>query len=109
MNPSLFRRLIEGIPLRPDTWSERFMQDHALDDFVAFTGEEIAAIAAFLHEERETARPVVPDETDTQKEEDIDWEGEENIGRPRPRHQILSVYSNKPVCMRAGIAVTGHS
>jgi hypothetical protein len=38
------------------------MQDHDLDDFGAFTDEEIAAIAAFLHEERETASPVVPDE-----------------------------------------------
>jgi hypothetical protein len=46
MDPSLFRRLIEGISPRPDTWSERSMQDHDLDDFVAFTDEEIAAIAA---------------------------------------------------------------
>jgi hypothetical protein len=81
MDPSLFRRLIEGISPRPDPWSERSMQDHDFDDFVAFTDEEIAAIAAFLNEERETARPVVPDETDTQEEEDIDWDGEDDIGQ----------------------------
>jgi hypothetical protein len=75
MDSSLFRRLIEGILPRPDTWLERSMQDHDLDDFVAFTEEEIAAIAAFLYDKRETASPVVPDETDTQEEEDIDWDG----------------------------------
>jgi hypothetical protein len=63
MDPSLFRRLVEGISPRPDTWSERSMQDHDLGDFVAFTDEEIADIVAFLHEERETASPVVPNET----------------------------------------------
>jgi hypothetical protein len=57
------------------------MQDHDLGDFVAFTDEEIAAIAAFLHEERETAIPVVVDETETQEEENIDWDGEEDIGQ----------------------------
>jgi hypothetical protein len=72
MDLSFFQRLIEGIPPRPDTWSERSMQDHNLDDFVAFTDEEIAAIAVFLYEERETAGSVVPDEMDTQEEEDID-------------------------------------
>jgi hypothetical protein len=80
MDPSLFRRLIEGISPRSDTWSERSMQDHDGDDFVAFTDEEIAVIAAFLHEEHETASPVVPDETDTHEEEDIDWDGEDDIG-----------------------------
>jgi hypothetical protein len=55
------------------------MQDHDLDDFVSFTDEEIAAIAAFLHEERETASPVVPDE------EDVDWDGEDDIGRSDPQ------------------------
>jgi hypothetical protein len=58
------------------------MQVHNLDDLVAFTDEEIAAIAAFLHEERETASPVVPD---TQEEDDIDWDGEDNIGRSDPQ------------------------
>jgi hypothetical protein len=81
MDPSLFRRLIKGISPRPDTWSERSMQDHDFDDFVAFTDEEIAAIAAFLHEERETASPVEPDETDTQEEEDINWDGADDIGQ----------------------------
>jgi hypothetical protein len=81
MDRNLFRRLIEGISPRPDTWSEGSMQDHDLDDFVAFTDEEIAAIAAFLHEERETASPVVVDETDIQEEEDINWDGEDNIER----------------------------
>jgi hypothetical protein len=66
---------------RPDTRLERSVHDHDLDDFVAFTDEEIAAIAAFLHEERETASPVVPDETDTQEEDDIDWDGEDDIGQ----------------------------
>jgi hypothetical protein len=61
------------------------MQDHDLDDFVAFTDEEIATIAAFLHEERETAIPVVPDETDTQEDEDISWDGEDDIGRGDPQ------------------------
>jgi hypothetical protein len=61
------------------------MQDHDLDDFVAFTDEEITAIAAFLHEERETASLVVLDETDTQEENDIDWDGEDNIGRSNPQ------------------------
>jgi hypothetical protein len=60
------------------------MQNHGLDDFVAFTDEEIAAIAAFLQEEREPASPVVPDETDTQEEEDIDWNGEDDIGQAVP-------------------------
>jgi hypothetical protein len=41
-----------------------------------FTDEEIAVIAALFHEERETANPVVPDETDTQEEEDVDWDGD---------------------------------
>jgi hypothetical protein len=56
MDPSLFRRLIEGISPIPESWSERSMQGHDLGDFVAFTDQ------AFLHEERETAGPVVPDE-----------------------------------------------
>jgi hypothetical protein len=85
MDLSLFQRLIEGIPPRPDTWSERSMQDRDLDDFVEFTDEEIAVIAALLHEERETARPVVPDETDPQEEADIDWDGEDDIGRGGPQ------------------------
>jgi hypothetical protein len=95
MDPGFFRCLIEAISPRPDAWSKRSMQDHNLDDFVAFTDEEIAAIAACLHEERKTASPIVPDETNTQEEEDIDWDGEDDIGH----HQILSVHSNKPVCM----------
>jgi hypothetical protein len=61
------------------------MQDHDLDDFAAFTDEEIAAIAAFLHEERETASPVVPEETDAQEEEDIDWDGQDDIRRSDPQ------------------------
>jgi hypothetical protein len=79
MDHSLFRLLIEDNSPRPDTWSKRSMQDHDLNDFVTFTDEEIAAIAAFIHEERETVSPVVPDETDTQEEEDIDWDGEDDI------------------------------
>jgi hypothetical protein len=61
------------------------MQDHNLDDFVAFTDEETAAIAAFLHEERETASSVVPDETHAHEEEDVDWDGEDDIGRSDPQ------------------------
>jgi hypothetical protein len=57
------------------------MQGHDLNDFVAFTDEEIAAITAFLHEEREIASPVVPDETDPQEEENVDWDGEDDIGQ----------------------------
>jgi hypothetical protein len=60
------------------------MQDHDPDDFIAFTDEEISAIAAFLHVERETASPIVPDETDTQEEEDSDWDGEDDIARSDP-------------------------
>jgi hypothetical protein len=56
MDHSLFQRLIKGLSPRPDTWSERSMQDHDLDDFLAFADEEIFAIAAFLHEERETTK-----------------------------------------------------
>jgi hypothetical protein len=85
MDSSLFRRLIEGISPSPDTRSERSMQDHDLDDFVAFTVEEIAAIAALLHEERETANPVVPDETDPQEEDDIDWDDEDDVERSSPQ------------------------
>jgi hypothetical protein len=61
------------------------MQDHDLDDVIAFTDGEIAAIVAFLHEERETASPLVPDETDTQEEADIDWDAEDDIGRSDPQ------------------------
>jgi hypothetical protein len=81
MDRSLFQRLIEGIPLRPDNWSERSMQDHTIDDFGVFIDEEIAAIAAFFYEERETASSVVSEETDTQEEEDIDWDGADDIGQ----------------------------
>jgi aromatic ring-cleaving dioxygenase len=81
MDPGLFRHLIEGISPRPDTWSERSIQDHDLGNFVAFTDEEIATIVAFLHEERETVILVVPDEMDTQEEEDINWDTENDAGR----------------------------
>jgi hypothetical protein len=50
-----------------------------------FIDEEIATIAAFLHEERETAISVVPDETDPQEEKDIDWDGEDDIRRSDPQ------------------------
>jgi hypothetical protein len=61
------------------------MQDHDLDDYVAFTNDDVAVIAAFLHEERERANSVVSDETDTQEEEDIDWDGEDDFGRSDPQ------------------------
>jgi hypothetical protein len=43
--------------------------------------KRLPPFAAFLYEERETASPVVPDETDIQGEEDIDWDGEDDIGQ----------------------------
>jgi hypothetical protein len=45
MEHGLFRYLIEGIPQIGDAWSERVMQDHDLDDFVAYSDGEIASIA----------------------------------------------------------------
>jgi hypothetical protein len=56
MDSSLFRRLIEGLSPRPDTWPERPIQDHDVDDFVPLTDREIATIAAFLYEEFETMK-----------------------------------------------------
>jgi hypothetical protein len=46
MDRILFQRLIEVIFPRPDTWSEHSMQDHDVDDFAAFTDEEIATICS---------------------------------------------------------------
>jgi hypothetical protein len=53
MDSILFRRPSEELSPRPDTWSECCMQDHDVDDFVAFTDKEIAAIVVFLYEERD--------------------------------------------------------
>jgi hypothetical protein len=85
------------------------MHDHDLDDFVAFINEEIIAIASFP---MKSARPLAPSYRTKPilKRKRISIGTAKMIsGKPGSRHQIISVHSNKPVCMRAGTAVTGHS
>jgi hypothetical protein len=70
MDATLFRRLVAGIPRTADTWSERARQDHDLEDFLPYSDEEIATIAAFLHGQEDATSSTLPDNDDEEEEEE---------------------------------------
>jgi hypothetical protein len=85
MDATLFRRLIAGIPRTTDTWSERARQNHDLEDFLSYSEEEIATIAAFLHSQEDATSPALPDNGDDEEEKEVDWGDDVDIATRDPQ------------------------
>jgi hypothetical protein len=47
-------------------------QNHDLEDFLSYSDEEIAAIAAFLHGQEDATSSALPDNDDDEQEEEVD-------------------------------------
>jgi hypothetical protein len=85
MDATLFRRLFAGIPRTADTWCERARQDHDLEDFLLYSDEEIATIAAFLHGQEDVTNSVLPDSDDDEEEEEVGWGDDVDIANKGPQ------------------------
>jgi hypothetical protein len=80
MDATLFRRIVAGIPRTGDTWSERAKQDQNLEDFLPYSEEVIATIAAFLHgQEDATSSALSNNDNDEEEEEAVGWGDEVDI------------------------------
>jgi hypothetical protein len=85
MDATLFRRLVARIPRTADTWSERARQDHDFEDFLSYSDEEIATIAAFLHGQEDATNSVLSDNDDDEEEEEVGWGDDVDIATRDPQ------------------------